>query len=82
VFAREVSAQILAKVGLQHLKPSSDVKSFQDWWRSSERRVDAAVKKGFNSLVALGAWWIWRHRNNVFNGVSPSVTRVLHRFRG
>jgi hypothetical protein len=55
VFARETWAHILSKVGLQHLLPSSDVKSFQVWWRSS---VDAAVKKGFNSLVALGAWWI------------------------
>jgi hypothetical protein len=51
VFAREVWAQILSKVGLQHLSPSSDEKSFQDWWRSSEIWVDAAVKKSFNSLV-------------------------------
>jgi hypothetical protein len=58
VFAREAWAHILSKVGLQHLSPSGDVKSFQVWWRSSEQRVDAAVKKGFNSLVALGAWWI------------------------
>jgi hypothetical protein len=78
VFAREVWAQILSKVGLQHLSPSGDEKSFQDWWRSSERRVDASMKKGFNSLVALGAWWIWKHRNScVFEGASPSVTRVL-----
>jgi hypothetical protein len=58
VFAREAWAHILSKVGLQHLSPSGDVKSFQVWWRSSKQRVDAAVKKSFNSLVALGAWWI------------------------
>jgi hypothetical protein len=80
VFAREVWAQILSKVGLQHLSPSCDVKSFQDWWRSSERRVDAAVKKGFNSLVALGACWIWKHMNSCVYGASPSVTRVLQDF--
>jgi hypothetical protein len=32
-----------------------DEKSFQDWWSSAKRREAAAVKKGFNSLVALGA---------------------------
>jgi hypothetical protein len=37
-----------------------------------------ASKKGFNSLVILKAWCIWRHLNEcVFEGVPPSVARAM-----
>jgi hypothetical protein len=78
VCVREVYVQILSKVGLQHLSPCRDEKSFQDWWRSAERRVASTVNMDFNSLDALGAWWIWNHKNScVFDDASPSVTGVL-----
>jgi hypothetical protein len=78
VFAREVWARLLSIVGLQHVSLNRDDEIFQEWWRVAEGRVPAVVKKGFNSLVALGAWRIWKHRNNcVFDGASPSVSRVL-----
>jgi hypothetical protein len=33
---------------------------------------------GLNSLVILGAWSIWRHRNDcVFNGATPNVNLAL-----
>ena len=35
-------------------------------------------KKGFSSLVALGAWIIWTHRNAcVLDGATPSMSRAL-----
>jgi hypothetical protein len=35
-------------------------------------------RKGFKSLVVLGAWVIWKHRNMcVFNGAAPSVSAAL-----
>jgi hypothetical protein len=41
-------------------------------------RVPGHLRKGFNSLVVLGAWVIWKHRNScVFNGVPPSVPSIL-----
>lgn len=40
----------------------------------SSSLVDGLVEKGLDSLVSLGAWIIWRHRNEcVFNGASPSL---------
>jgi hypothetical protein len=34
--------------------------------------------RGVNSLIALGAWIIWNHRNRiVFDGISPSVSVAL-----
>jgi len=36
------------------------------------------LRKGLNSLVILGAWSIWRHRNDcVFNGFVPNVNVAL-----
>jgi hypothetical protein len=36
------------------------------------------IMKGVNSLIALGAWIIWNHRNRiVFDGISPSVSAAL-----
>jgi hypothetical protein len=31
-------------------------------------------KRGLNSVIILGAWCVWLHRNNViFNGEPPSL---------
>jgi hypothetical protein len=36
------------------------------------------LQSGFNSIVILGAWSLWRHRNDcVFNGRSPSLENTL-----
>ena len=36
------------------------------------------LRKGFNSLVILGAWTIWKHRNRcVFDGCNPSLVTAL-----
>ena len=36
------------------------------------------VSNSFNSLVVLGAWSIWTHRNAcVFDGATPSISRAL-----
>jgi hypothetical protein len=35
-------------------------------------------KRGFNSLVILVAWWLWKHRNAcVFEGASPNINKIL-----
>ena len=42
------------------------------------RRVKKEHKKGVNTLIILGAWIIWKHRNAcVFEGVSPLVNTIL-----
>ncbi|GJN12220.1 hypothetical protein PR202_ga30478 [Eleusine coracana subsp. coracana] len=41
-------------------------------------RVPGDTRKGLNSIIILGAWTIWRHRNDcVFNGKVPSVAAAL-----
>jgi hypothetical protein len=51
--------------------------SFADWWRKTMRRVSKEHRKGVNSLIILGAWIIWKHRNAcVFEGASPSISMI------
>jgi hypothetical protein len=44
------------------------------------------LKKGkswYYSLIILGAWSIWNHRNRcVFDGIQPSLNRVLAVVKG
>lgn len=69
---------ILGLSGLQLLTPGIADEVFQDWWKAAEARVCKEKKKGFNSLVALSSWRIWKHRNAcVFDGVPPSVSKVI-----
>ncbi|GJN41481.1 hypothetical protein PR202_gn00863 [Eleusine coracana subsp. coracana] len=59
------------------LSPPDDV-NFEEWWSKVANRVSGDTRKGLNSIIILGAWTIWRHRNEcVFNGKSPSVAAAL-----
>jgi hypothetical protein len=78
VFSRDTWWQVLCKVGLQHLAPGLDDLVFQEWWSGAECQVPKTQRKGFNSMVILVAWWLWRHRNAcVFYGISPSIGTIL-----
>jgi hypothetical protein len=82
VFARQVWDGLLQPVGLLELVPQPVDEVFDEWWRSSNMRVHGHIRKGFNSLVVLGAWVIWKHRNLcVFNGSAPSVPTALQMAR-
>jgi hypothetical protein len=50
-------------VNLQHLASGPQDVNLQEWWRGAEKGVSKRHRKGFNSLVLLGAWWICKHRN-------------------
>jgi hypothetical protein len=40
--------------------------------------VNGLTKKGLDSLIILGAWILWNHRNKcVFDGCSPNVIMSL-----
>jgi hypothetical protein len=78
VFARQFWFNIFQKRGLAALSSDIEDRNFAAWWSSSAARLNGGIKKGFNSLVILGAWFIWRHRNEcVFEGVPPSVARAM-----
>jgi hypothetical protein len=62
VFAREMWFKILRYFGLHDLTPQVELPFF-DWWLGTRKRVYKLQRKGFNSLVLLVAWSLWKERN-------------------
>lgn len=76
VVARQVWFSLFDPLNLSGSVPRQH--SFADWRRRTIKRVKKEDRKGVNSLIILGAWMIWKHRNAcVFEGVSPSVNTIL-----
>jgi len=77
VFSRQVWFSVLQHFSLQVLAPQTN-SSFFDWWEAAISRVDSQVQKGFNTIIILVAWSIWKHRNRcIFDGVVPDVSCVV-----
>jgi hypothetical protein len=81
VFTRQFWHGILAPFNLGHLIPSPVEASFVEWWGGVINQIHKDKKKGFNSAIILGAWYLWLHRNRViFHEESPSIAKVLRSF--
>ena len=78
VFTRQFWFSLLRRFGLSTLTPQPQDISFDDWWEKAEVSVAGELRKGLNSLIILGAWSVWRHRNDcVFNGTVPNVATAV-----
>jgi hypothetical protein len=78
VFSRQFWHQLLHRFGLPDVAPQPSTTRFFAWWQQAGSSFNKEVGQGFNSLVMLGAWILWKQRNNiVFNGVSPRLDRAL-----
>ncbi|KAL6645061.1 hypothetical protein ACP70R_016669 [Stipagrostis hirtigluma subsp. patula] len=81
VFARDFWFKILQKYGLQRCAPNQRESSFANWWRKAIKKVPKQQRKGLNSLIILGAWLLWKHRNScVFNGATPNISDLMRAF--
>ncbi|ONM30676.1 hypothetical protein ZEAMMB73_Zm00001d040162 [Zea mays] len=77
-FAKQFWFLFLRSGDFQVLCPSTGDGCFDSWWEKSAEVVGKPLSGGFNSLVILGAWSIWKHRNRcVFDGCSPNVEVAL-----
>jgi hypothetical protein len=63
VVARQVWFNVFAPLNLSGSIPHQHESSFVEWWRRTIKRVKKEDRKGVNSLIILGAWMIWKHRN-------------------
>jgi hypothetical protein len=78
VFARQFRFILLQRVGMGAFAPQAEEISFQEWWRRVLSSVSNSYKNGLNSLIILGAWTLWRHRNDcVFIGATPRLATIL-----
>jgi hypothetical protein len=78
VFARQFWLCLLQRVGLVAIAPQPSEPSFNDWWRQASNAVSSATAKGLNSVIILGAWTLWQHRNEcLFDGEAPSLSTAL-----
>jgi hypothetical protein len=75
VFAREVWFRVLTPIGLAILVPPPGI-AFLDWWLLYRVQLETAKRKGFDSLIILGAWCLWKECNQrVFHGIEEEVDR-------
>jgi len=82
VFARQFWFAVLVPLNLVALVPNRRTVSMADWWLKAWRKVPKQHKKGFNSLVMLGAWILWKHRNAcVFDGSAPCLQVAQQAYR-
>jgi hypothetical protein len=78
VFSRIFWFQLLRTFDLQRLAPQLGLSSFMSWWEEASSSVRGLVRKGLNSLIALGAYIIWNHRNRcVFDNWIPNVSLAI-----
>jgi len=81
VFAREVWYRVLATLELAHLSPPPGT-SVVDWWLQSRLRLGQQRRRGYDSLLILGAWCLWKECNRrVFDNVrqtAVAVTDAIH----
>jgi hypothetical protein len=76
-FARQFWHDILLPLRQGDLTPDADEISFVEWWRNVLKKVHKSKRKGFNSLIILGAWCLWLLRNKaVFDEVNHSLSSV------
>ena len=76
MFAREVWYRVLAPIDLDRLALQPGT-SFLDWWLQSRDQLGTARRKGFDSLIILGAWCLWKEQNQrVFDSVCRTAVSV------
>jgi hypothetical protein len=78
VFTRKFWYMVLRQVGLHSLAPQPIDLIFDEWWEKASMATSGLTKGGLNSLIILGAWTIWNHKNKcVFEGASPNMVESL-----
>jgi hypothetical protein len=80
VFARNYWFKLLTKVNLQNFTPYVYEENTMIWWKRCSDQLHGIARKGLNSLISLGLWILWKHRNAcVFDGLSPCLNEAIKR---
>ncbi|GJN31673.1 hypothetical protein PR202_gn00025 [Eleusine coracana subsp. coracana] len=67
VFSRQVWSHLLSPLRLVYLMPTEE-SNMVDWWTTTRKLIHKDKRKGFDTLVILSWWLLWKERNSlVFN---------------
>ncbi|CAM0911794.1 unnamed protein product [Alopecurus aequalis] len=79
VLAREVWHATLSRCNLHHLTPEAGA-ALIDWWPEARLRVPRQSRKGFDSIVLLTVWVLWKERNSrVFDCHATTLLGIRQR---
>jgi hypothetical protein len=80
VFARSCWFRLLGQVNLQDFTPQVHKENIMLWWKRCSDQLHGIVRKGLNSLISIGLWILWIHRNAcVFDGLSLCPNAAIKR---
>jgi hypothetical protein len=77
VYAREVWFALLHQASFQQLCPVLEI-SMVEWWLRQRKEAHADYRKGFDSLVVLVPWHLWKECNAcIFDGLSRNTSVLV-----
>jgi len=77
VFSREVWDSCLQSFLLHDLVVVQQ-EDIMWWWTTSRKRLPKELRRGFDSLLLLVGWLMWKERNaRTFNRVASSPAQLL-----
>lgn len=84
VYARHVWSNcfLAAHCDASHIPIATD--NLEDCWCSTRKRIPKGKRRGFNSMVMITCWSLWKQRNTrVFNNIhlqvsSGALTALIH----
>ena len=63
-FSREVWFQVMRRIGHEGVLQQVQSDLFLDWWSRARRLIPKSGRRGFDSLVVLISWLLWKERND------------------
>lgn len=77
VFSREIWEACLGRLQLRHWV-SVHAEHTLLWWVSSRKQLPKPLRRGFDCLLFLIGWMLWKERNaRTFNGKASSPVQLL-----
>lgn len=78
VFSKDSWFRVLSRLRMASRVPEQSENNFIEWWKRAVSSLSKSTSKGFNTLIILSAWVLWKHRNAIlFDGARPCVQSVL-----
>ena len=77
-FSREVWFKVLRKVGWDTALLSVPTDFLTTWWKA-RKQIPKTYRRGFDSLVVLVCWLIWKERNHrTFDHRTRMIEEVVY----